>query len=301
MADAIALWLDGAGRHPLLTGEQEIELGRAVQSWQQAEHPTPAAVARGLRARDKLVTCNLRWAAALARRYREKTTVPFEDILQAGAMGLIRAAERFDPERGYKFSTYATCWIRQSITRTIERTEPICGSRLPNWLQGKIGLHRRELAVFHTTHGRYPGAVEAAEMRAALGLSAERWRDAVQWLGVAPALDAPVGDGETTMGELIAASIPGPEEATELTELREMTDKVLSCLPPRYAQALGLRYGIGGDEPKSLEAIATAMGISRARAGQIVNAGMRKLRARYPRPALPAPALPDQGDQQAAA
>jgi RNA polymerase primary sigma factor len=253
------------------------------------------------------VTCNLRWAAALARRYREKTTVPFEDILQAGAMGLIRAAERFDPERGYKFSTYATCWIRQSITRTIERTEPICGSRLPNWLQGKIGLHRRELAVFHTAHGRYPGAVEAAEMRAALGLSAERWRDAVQWLGVAPALDAPVGDGETTMGELIAASIPGPEEATELTELREITDQVLSQLSPRHARVMALRFGIGGDcEPASLSDIATELGISRARAGQLVTAAMRKLRLRYPRPALPAPALPapalpDQGDQQAAA
>jgi RNA polymerase primary sigma factor len=253
-------------------------------------------VRAGRAARDKLVTANLRWVAALARRYRDKTRLPFEDVLQAGAVGLIKAAEKFDPERGYKFSTYATCWIRQGITRAIERTEPICGSRLPNWIQGKIGLYRRELAVFHTAHGRYPGAVEAAEMRAALGLSAERWRDAVQWLGVAPALDAPVGDGETTMGDLIAdTGIPGPEEASALTELREITATVLSQLPPRHARALALRYGIGDTEPQSLEAIAVALGISRARAGQLVNAGMRKLRAQHPRPAAPAP-----GQQQAA-
>jgi RNA polymerase primary sigma factor len=257
-----------------------------------------------MRARDRLVNSNLRWVAALARRYRDKTRLPFEDVLQAGAVGLIKAAQKFDPEKGYRFSTYATCWIRQSITRTIERTEPICGSRLPNWLQGKIGLHRRELAVFHTAHGRYPGAAEAEAMRRELGLSAERWRDAVQWLGVAPSLNAPVGDGETTMGELIAdSSMASPEEAVALDELRGITATVLGQLSPRHARVLALRFGIGGDsEPQSLEAIATALGISRARAGQIVNQAMRRLRKRYPRPAAPAaPPAPDQGDQQAAA
>jgi RNA polymerase primary sigma factor len=98
------------------------------------------------------------------------------------------------------------------------------------------------------------------------------------------------------MGDLLAdSSIPGPEEVSELAELREITDQVLASLPPRYAQALGLRYGIGGDEPASLADIATALGISRARAGQLVNAAMRKLRAQHPRPAAPAP-----GQQQAA-
>jgi RNA polymerase sigma factor (sigma-70 family) len=266
-------------------------------------------VRAGRAARDKLVTANLRWAAALARRYRDKTRLPFEDVLQAGACGLIKAAERFDPERGYKFSTYATCWIRQSITRTIERTEPTCGSRLPNWLQQKIAHFRRELAVFHTTHGRYPGEVESAEMRRELGISPERWTDATPWLGIAPSLDGPIGDSDTTMGDLLAdSSSPGPEEVVELTELREVTTAVLGQLPPRYARVMAMRFGIGdGDcEPASLSDIATELGISRARAGQLVTAGMRKLRARYPRPALPAPALPapalpDQGDQQAAA
>jgi RNA polymerase primary sigma factor len=253
------------------------------------------------------VNSNLRWVAALARRYREKSRIPFEDLLQAGSVGLIRAAEKFDPEKGYKFSTYATGWIRQSIARTIEWSNPSCASRLPNWLFAKISLYRRELAVFHAKHGRYPGEAEAAEMRAALGLSAERWADAVQWLGVAPSLNAPVGDGDgdISLGELLAASTPGPDAVVELAELKEITGQVLSHLPPRHAQALSLRYGIGGDsEPQSLEAIATALGISRARAGQIVNQAMRRLRKRYPRPAAPAapaPALPDQGDQQAAA
>jgi RNA polymerase sigma factor (sigma-70 family) len=274
--------MNGAGRYPLLSAADEVNLGRIIQLWQQAEDPSAAVVSAGRRARDTLVVSNLRWVAAIAKRYREKTHLPFEDILQAGSIGLVTAAERFDPERGYKFSTYATCWIRQGITRSIERTDPRCASRLPNWIQQNLAHYRREISDFYSTHGHYPSAAESAAMREKLGISPDRWADAVQWLGVGRSLDAPVGDSETTMGELLPDPNHGPDVEAEMTELREKVSALLIPLRPRERQALSLRFGLDGGGPLGLLEVGKIMGVSSERARQLCNKGIWQIRGRGP-------------------
>jgi RNA polymerase primary sigma factor len=282
MADSAGAFMNGAGRYPLLSAADEVNLGRVVQLWQQAESPSAAVVSAGRRARDTLVVCNLRWVAALAKRYRDKTSLPFEDILQAGSVGLITAAEKFDPAKGFKFSTYATCWIRQGITRSIERTDPRCGSRLPNWLQQNLSHFRREISDFYSTHGHYPNEADAAEMRAALGISPDRWADAAQWLGVGRSIDAPIGDGETTLAMMLPDPGPGPDAESEMTELREKVSALLIPLRPRERQALSLRFGIDGGGPLGLLEVGKIMGVSSERARQLCNKGIWQIRGRGP-------------------
>jgi RNA polymerase sigma factor (sigma-70 family) len=282
MVDSAGAFMDGAGRYPLLTPSEEVELGRAVQLWLTAEDPSAAVVSAGLAARDRLVVCNMRWVASLASRYRDKTSLPFEDILQAGAVGLIKAAERFDFEKGFKFSTYATCWIRQGITRSIERTDPRCASRLPNWIQQNLAHYRRELADFCAAHGHYPSAADALAMREKLGISPDRWGDAVQWLGVGRSLDAPIGDGETTLAMMLPDPGPGPDVEAELTELREKVAGLLTELRPRERQALSLRFGIDGGGPLGLLEVGKIMGVSSERARQLCNKGIWQIRGRGP-------------------
>jgi RNA polymerase primary sigma factor len=282
MADSAGAFMNGAGRYPLLSAADEVNLGRVVQLWQQAESPSAAVVSAGLAARDRLVTCNLRWVVSLAKRYRDKTALPLEDILQAGSIGLVTAAQRFDPERGYKFSTYATCWIRQSITRSIERTDPRCASRLPNWLQQNLSHYRRELADFCAAHGHYPSAADALAMREKLGISPERWGDAVQWLGVGRSIDAPIGDGETTLAMMLPDPGPGPDAESELSELRDKVAGLLTELRPRERQALNLRYGLDGGGPLGLLEVGKIMGVSSERARQLCNKGIWQIRGRGP-------------------
>jgi RNA polymerase primary sigma factor len=280
MTDAAGAFMNSAGRYKLLTAAEELNLGRVIQSWQQAEDPSAAVALAGLAARDRLVTCNLRWVAALAKNYRDKTALSFEDILQAGSVGLITAAEKFDPAKGFKFSTYATCWIRQGITRSIERTDPRCGSRLPNWLQQNLSHFRREISDFYSTHGHYPNEADAAEMRDTLGISPDRWADAVQWLGVGRSLDAPINDSETTMGELLPDPNHGPDVEAEMTELREKVAGLLTELRPRERQAISLRFGLDGGGPKGLLEIGKIMGVSSERARQLCNKAIWQIRGR---------------------
>jgi RNA polymerase sigma factor (sigma-70 family) len=272
--------MNGAGKYPLLTAAEELGLGRAVQLWLSAEDPSAAVALAGRRARDLLVVSNLRWVAAIAKNYREKTSLPFEDLLQSGSLGLVTAAQRFDPERGFKFSTYATCWIRQGITRSIERTDPRCASRLPNWIQQNLAHYRRELADFCAAHGHYPSAAESAAMREKLGISPDRWADSLQWLGVGRSLDAPIGDGETTVAMLIPDPGPGPDVEAEMTELREKVAGLLIPLRPRERQALSLRFGIDGGGPLGLLEIGEIMGVSSERARQLCNKGIWQIRGR---------------------
>jgi RNA polymerase primary sigma factor len=280
MVDAAGAFINGAGRYPLLTPSEEVELGRAVQLWLTAEDPSAAVALAGRRARDRLVVSNLRWVAALAKNYRDKTALSFEDVLQAGAVGLIKAAEKFDPAKGFKFSTYATCWIRQGITRSIERTDPRCGSRLPNWLQQNLSHFRREISDFYSTHGHYPNEADAAEMRAALGISPDRWADAAQWLGVGRSIDAPIGDGETTLAMMLPDPGPGPDAESEMTELREKVSALLIPLRPRERQAISLRFGLDGGGPLGLLEVGKIMGVSSERARQLCNKAIWQIRGR---------------------
>ncbi|MCP9824499.1 sigma-70 family RNA polymerase sigma factor [Synechococcus sp. EJ6-Ellesmere] len=154
--DAVTAWLNHAGRYPLLTAEQEISLGRQIRRWQDYEGGPDAAPApirrRGIRARDRMVACNLRLCAAAERRCARGGEQA--DRLQAAALGLIRAAERFDPERGYKFSTYAYFWLRKGITRLIETSPSSSGVRIPPTWRGTPEGGIFERPAMRLNHGQ---------------------------------------------------------------------------------------------------------------------------------------------------
>jgi RNA polymerase sigma factor (sigma-70 family) len=140
-------FIDMAARYPLLTQQQEIELGRRIQRWLQAEKPSQAAIRSGLRARDQFVCCNLRLVIAIAKKYRARiknTNLAFADLLQEGVIGLQRAAEKYDPECGYKMSTYAYWWIRQAITRAIDMKSSMI--HVPSGAKQKLNKFRESAA-----------------------------------------------------------------------------------------------------------------------------------------------------------
>ncbi len=212
--DAIGLWLEGAGRVPLLTAAEELHLGTMVQTWQQWDGGPDAAPAgvrrRGLRARDRMVRANLRLVASVAKKYRgaaEQAGLEFVDLLQEGAIGLQRGAEKFDPEKGYKFSTYAHWWIRQAVGRAVDVGGVI---RLPTGTACKL----RQLE---------PGELQTLEP-----MTRERLLAAAAAQRVA-SLTAPIkgGDGDTsTLAELLATDAPDPLEAAaaelEVARLRAL-------------------------------------------------------------------------------
>ena len=221
MRDAVGAWLDAAGRVPLLTPAEELHLGALVQTWQQWDggpDAAPAAVRRrGLRARDRMVTANLRLVVAVARKYQRYAAVravEFEDLLQAGAIGLQRGVEKFDPTRGFKFSTYATWWIRQSLPREIWRGGAI---KIPQGVGEKLQrLRAQDLAAL--------SAADRATLEA--GMAA---------LNVA-ALDAPAGGGEcSALGELIAAD--GVDQLEALADEIE-AERLQAAAPQAWADGV---------------------------------------------------------------
>jgi len=207
MRDDVGRWMDAAGRAPLLTAAEELELGRLVQRWQRWDggpDQAPAAVRRrGLRARDRMVTANLRLVVVVARKYAplaERRRLSLADGLQEGAIGLQRGAEKFDPQAGYKFSTYGYWWIRQAISRWVNSQGLI---RLPSNVAEELGrLSLAEIESLPT----------AKRTRLEAGIAAQQLAR----------LDAPVagGAGELTpLGELVAADAPDPLDLLHWQEL----------------------------------------------------------------------------------
>jgi RNA polymerase primary sigma factor len=242
--DAMSLFLQEVRRHPLLTREEEIELAQGIE--------------RGdLRAKEQLVNSNLRLVISNARKYQGQE-LPLLDLIQEGILGLIRASEKFDYRKGFKFSTYATFWIRESIQRAIaNRARTI---RIPVHIgqrERKIGRARRELMA---TLGREPTDEEIAEA-AELDLKAVReTRDAAR---VVTSLDRPVGEEEdTTLGTLMPSEDLGPDEEVEISLREDALRRALDRLPEREREVVKLRYGINGDDPTPLSETGRRLGIS---------------------------------------
>ena len=221
MRDAVGAWLDAAGRVPLLTHREEIELGRLVREWFDwpgGPDAAPAAVRRrGLRARDRMTRGNLRLVVSVARKYQRYAAmraVEFEDLLQAGAIGLQRGVEKFDPAKGYKLSTYAYCWIRQALPREIWRGGAI---KIPQGVGEKLQrLRAQDLAAL--------SAADRATLEA--GMAA---------LNVG-ALDAPAGGGEcSALGELIAAD--GVDQLEALADEIE-AERLQAAAPQAWADGV---------------------------------------------------------------
>jgi RNA polymerase primary sigma factor len=242
--DAMALFLQEVRRHPLLTREQEVELAKRIERGE-------------LRAKERLVNSNLRLVISNARKYQGQE-LPLLDLIQEGILGLIRAAEKFDYRKGFKFSTYATFWIRESIQRALaNRARTI---RIPVHIgqrERKIGRVTRELTA---QLGREPTDDEVAR---AAELDVREVRETHDAARVVTSLDRPVGETEeTTLGSLLASEERGPEEEVEISLREDALRRALDQLPEREREVVKLRYGINGDDPTPLSETGRRLGIS---------------------------------------
>jgi len=285
--DPVRTYLREIGRVPLLTREQEVELAQAFEAGQQAEEvlikgDAPAEeiqrlqylVAHGERAREKLTVANLRLVVSIAKRYMHRG-VSFLDLIQEGNMGLMRAVEKFDWRKGYKFSTYATWWIRQSITRAIaDQARTI---RVPVHTVEALQELRRLRREHIQEHGVAPTYERLAER---LGTSVERVKKIDQAASYTASLERPLSDDdEDTLGDFLAdTSIPSPAREALRSKLKEELRQALQGLDGREREILELRYGLSDGHPRTLKEVAAMFDVTRERVRQIEIKALEKLK-----------------------
>jgi RNA polymerase primary sigma factor len=260
--DALQLFLKDVGRVDLLTAAQEVELAKRIE---RGDH----------RAKQEMVEANLRLVVSIAKRYRNQG-LPFLDLIQEGTIGLVRAAEKFDYRKGFKFSTYATWWIRQAVARALaDKARTI---RMPVHVVEKLNKIVRSERKMRAELGREPNAVEIARD---LELSPEEVEQIRRTAQSPVSLEKPVGDEEESeFGHFITdESVPLPEDAAEVTLRKETLEKILSQLSQRERRVLELRYGLNGEHPRTLDEVGRAFNVTRERIRQIENQSLKKLRA----------------------
>jgi RNA polymerase primary sigma factor len=246
-------------RYPLLTPAQEIELAQRIE--------------RGdLHAKELMINSNLRLVASNARRYQNQG-LPLADLVQEGMLGLIRASEKFDWRKGFRFSTYATLWIRQAIQRGLENSGRTI--RLPVHVaqrSRKVGRVERELSV---RLGREPTNEELAQET---GLEVEQVEEVRHQRTALVSLDQQVGeDGDTALGDLLPAEQEAPEETAYENERERIVHRAIAQLPDTERTVLTLRFGTGREEPQTLTAIGKRLGFSAERASQLEQRALKKL------------------------
>ena len=257
--DALQLFLREAGRHALLTAAQEVELAKRIE--------------RGdLGAKSHMIQANLRLVVSIAKNYRNQG-LPFLDLIQEGTLGLIRAVEKFDWRRGYKFSTYATWWIRQAVARALaDKARTI---RMPVHIVERLQKMNRAERTLWTQLGREPTLEEIAEEASLPIQQANEVRAAAR---ASASLDQPVGEAEDAVfGDFVAGDDPLPEEEVEVSLRSQALSAALLSLQERERQVLVLRYGLDDSEPKTLEEIGRRLGLTRERVRQIELESLRRL------------------------
>jgi RNA polymerase sigma factor (sigma-70 family) len=286
--DLVGVYLHEISRTPLLDAAKEVELSRAIEAGLYAAHllatdrvPERAApdelerlVAEGERAKDLFIRANLRLVVSIARRY-VRSGMPMLDLIQEGNTGLVRAVEKFDYERGYKFSTYATWWIRQAISRAIAQQERTV--RLPVHLVEDVNRMRNVIRQLTREAGADPQPEQVAE---ALGVSVERVNELKRWSQDTVSLDTPVGDdGDTNLGDLVADSDePSPEEVVLSGLERARIESLLNHLDDRSAGIMRARYGLEDGREHSLTEVASRFSLSRERIRQLEIQALGRLR-----------------------
>jgi RNA polymerase primary sigma factor len=257
--DALQLFLREAGRHALLTAAQEVELAKRIERGD------------GI-AKQTMIQSNLRLVVSIAKNYRNQG-LPFLDLIQEGTLGLIRAVEKFDWRRGYKFSTYATWWIRQAVARALaDKARTI---RMPVHIVERLQKMNRAERILWTQLGREPTLEEIAEEASLPMHQALEVRAAAR---ASASLDQPVGEQEDAVfGDFVAGDGPLPEEEVEVSLRSEALAQALSALPERERRVLVLRYGLDDADPKTLEEIGRRLGLTRERVRQIELESLRRL------------------------
>ena len=286
--DPVGLYFRQMAQEPLLTAEEEIELAKTIEQGIKARQKLEMsddlsvaeraelvlAIERAQEAREHLGRANTRLVVSIAKRYMGQG-LPFPDLIQEGNVGLMRAVDKYDYERGNRFSTYATWWIRQAITRALaQKTRTI---RIPLHMTERIRQMYRTAQVLEQELGRRPTPEEIAEE---MNLPADSVRGMMDASQHAIALERPVGDeGDSEFGDFIEdQDTPEPDEAAAHHLLQETIEEVLSELTPRQAHILRLRFGLGGGEQHTLEEIANKFGLSRERIRQLEKEALRRLR-----------------------
>jgi RNA polymerase primary sigma factor len=258
--DALQLFLNEAGRYPLLTAAEEVELAKRIE--------------RGERdAKDRMINSNLRLVVSIAKKYQGHG-LSLLDLIQEGIIGLIRAVEKFDWRRGYKFSTYATWWIRQAVQRGVANKSRTI--RIPVHIverEQKIARAQRELTL------RLERDPTDEELSKAAKLPLKQVREVRQAARAVASLDKPVGaEGDAQLGELIATPAPAVDEEVHVSLAEETLRRAVNALPARERDILKLRYGMNGDpDPKSLEEIGRTLGMTRERVRQIEAQALERL------------------------
>jgi RNA polymerase primary sigma factor len=257
--DALQLFLREAGRHPLLNAAQEVELAKRIE--------------RGdMDAKQTMIQSNLRLVVSIAKNYRNQG-LPFLDLIQEGTLGLIRAVEKFDWRRGYKFSTYATWWIRQAVARALaDKARTI---RMPVHIVERMQKLNRAERTLWTALGREPTLEEIAEEANLPIAQAHEVRAAAR---ASTSLDQPVGEQEDAVfGDFVANDDPLPEETVEGSLRSEALAQALAALCDRERHVIVLRYGLDDAEPKTLEDIGRRLGLTRERVRQIETEALKRL------------------------
>jgi RNA polymerase primary sigma factor len=260
--DALQLFLKDIGKVPLLTAAQEVELAKRIERGDHA-------------AKQAMVEANLRLVVSIAKRYRNQG-LPFLDLIQEGTIGLVRAAEKFDHRKGFKFSTYATWWIRQAVARAIaDKGRTI---RMPVHVVEKLNRIMRSERKLRAELGREPTTEEIGRD---LEMSVDEVEQIRRSAQIPVSLEKPVGDDdESEFGHFLAdESAPLPDELAETTLQREALRTILSALSERERRVLELRYGLDGQQPRTLDEVGRAFNVTRERIRQIEHQGLKKLRA----------------------
>lgn len=287
--DTVGLYLKEMARVPLLSTEEEIDLAQRLEAGQVAEirllslqgHASAETISDlvgviecGKDARDHLIKANTRLVVSIAKKYMGRG-VPFLDLIQEGNLGLMKAVEKFDYKRGYRFSTYATWWIRQTITRAIaDQGRTI---RVPVHMSDRIRRLYKVARQLEQTHGRKPSAEEIAS-ELDMDPRKVQWMLKVSWRPLS--LERPVGEDEDSeLGSFIEdQSTPTPTQSSYQNLLREKVEEVLSTLSPREARILRLRFGLQNGRCYTLEEVGQKFGLTRERIRQIEGKALRRLR-----------------------
>jgi RNA polymerase primary sigma factor len=287
--DAVGLYFAEMSEVPLLTHDEETALARQLEAGKDAQRcldgnghkPEERArlerlIEQGQKAREHLVEANTRLVVSVAKKYRGMG-MPFLDLIQAGNEGLLKAADRFDYRRGHKFSTYATWWIRQAVTRSLSdhgRT-----IRLPVHLSDRIRRVFKVAQRIEQETGQKATPEEIAEEIPGLDSEKTRWLLRVSRRSIS--LDKSIGDEEDAgeLGDFIVdETAPSPIQVTERRLLRESLERMLATLTPREARVLRLRFGLDGDHAHTLKEVGDRIGVTRERVRQIEGKALRKLR-----------------------